>query len=158
MQRVEGSASGSLQIALTDDGSACIVSDMLARTTKAFDRRTGDELVSVPPAGERQERDQSGPRMLGFSGNGVVTIMSRKGVPREVGQLSVSAQGMWAVGSVDGGFAAGWKEREVPSSWIGAMLGTTPTKAPNVLVWDFERLLDAETEEANGAKLKSALP
>lgn len=159
MKKVEGSASGSLQVSLSADASACIVSDFMARSAKAIDLQTGEDLARVPLEGNRQEADRAGPRMPGFAQNGVVTIMSMKSAAREVGQISVSAQGMWAVGSSDGRFAAGWKEREVAPAWIGAMLGVTPTKAPVIRVWDFERLLDRESElPVGGSAAKQATP
>jgi len=158
MERSDGSAAGSLQIELSDDGNACIVSDVMARTTKAFDLKTGDDLVTMPRVGDSQERDRAGPRIPGYSATGFVTIMSAKGVPREVGQLSVSAQGWSAMGSADGRFAAAQKERDVVTR-IGAMLGAPPTVAWNVQVWDFEKLLDRQTDEPLGkAATKSAAP
>jgi len=152
MKRTEISTSGSLHLELSDDGTACIVSDAMARSSRAFDLKTGEDLATAPSAGMEQDRDRAGPRMPGFVNNGVMTIMSLKGVPRVVGELSVTKQFSPAIGSADGRFVSAWKERDVAPSWIAAMLGAPPTKVPNVLVWDFEKLLDAETEEPIGVR------
>ncbi|MBX3378455.1 MAG: hypothetical protein KF805_00040 [Phycisphaeraceae bacterium] len=147
MERVHSLSSGSLRIELNVDGKACIVRNGMTNTTTAFDLATGDDLAVVPPIGEPQERDRTGPRLLGYSIHGVAEVMSLKGEPRTVGRLSAATQMSPVIGTADGRFASGWKEREVAPSWISAMLGVPPTTAPVVQVWDFEKLLDPETEK-----------
>lgn len=162
MKRMETSASGSIQIELSEDAKAVVVTDadyVAGATTRAFDLETGGDLSTVPPLGTSQERDRLGPRRIQFVKAGTAIVLSLKGELRSVAELPVSADGWPLGGTQDGRFACGWREREVAPSWIGRMLGAASKKAPDVRIWDFEKLLDAEREvPKGGATTKGSAP
>ncbi|MBL8885292.1 MAG: hypothetical protein JNK16_01420 [Phycisphaerales bacterium] len=151
MKRMETSASGSIQTELSEDAKAVVVTDYIAGATmRAFDLETGADLSTVPPIGISQERDRLGPRRIQFVKAGTAIVLSLKGETRSVAELPVSADGWPLGGTQDGRFACGWKERDVAPSWIGRMLGAASKKAPDVRIWDFEKLLDADREVPKG--------
>jgi len=147
MERKEESANGGFQIGLSADGTACILANPVTRTERAFTLATGESLKAIPPMGPGADWQWNwgGARDIQYTGNPVIAVKSLKGNRREVGTIKVSKE-CWPRGSADGRFACGWIDRDVAPSLIGSMLESLPTKAPVVRVWDFEKLLDAETE------------
>jgi hypothetical protein len=156
MKRTE--PSGTWQVEISGDGKSCFVFNQWTRSRKKFQFLTGTDVEDTGHF-QRQGWEWSGPRKVGLLVGGTAQVASLKKPARTVGLLSVSTRGWQHCGSEDGRFAAGWKERRIEPSWLGGLIGAPPTDAAEVLVWDFEKLLDSETELPIGAAAsKSAAP
>lgn len=142
----ETTANGSFSVDFSADGSRCLVNDFVAGSTVVFDMESGQKVDA--PATKRRERPEPwGPR-ISYAGPGRAEVRAMGGGRDVVGSLAISNTGMTLAATHDGRFAAAFGVRDVEPSWLGRLLGVPSTPAAEVRVWDFEKLLDAETEKA----------
>lgn len=146
LQRIETSANRTLKFEISLDGLYCDVIDYGARSNTVFSLETGETVEKVLPRPAANNRGM-GPRLT-HGGPGSVQVLAQSAPRNVVGTLKLHSNAWTAAGSLDGRYAAGVAERDVAPSWMRQLLGLAALRRPEVAIWDFSKLLDAETGEA----------